>query len=281
MQSVTGIDEIQELFDVFLIDLSGVIYDGDSLYAGAETCLSALKAAGKTIVFLSNMPRPGSVALAKLLALGIDTKGCEILTSGDLVRAQLQNPRDAVFLKGEQKFYHYGAPNNTELLAGLNVNVVEDLEEADYVLLSKFLMPHETLADSLPFLQDCLERELHLVCANPDVSTIHAGHRRYTAGHIAEEYARMGGTVHIYGKPHTQIYEAAFEHWGPDKRYLMIGDSFDTDIQGAEQAGIPSLLVMTGNTEYALSREPELSLKQYIQQYEKSTPTYVAPRFVW
>ncbi len=281
MKSITGLHSIYKAFDIFLIDLNGVVHDGEVLYDSVPECLDQLKAAGKKIVFLSNMPRSGEIAMRKLETLGLDVEGYHILTSGDAVRAQLQNPTDAVFQNLGPHFYHFGAQTNEDLLKDLDVKSVESLDEADYILVSKYLGWDETISDFKTFLQDCLERQLPMVCVNPDVSVIHAGRKRYTAGIFGEEYERMGGKVYYYGKPHPQIYNTIFNRYGSDKKYLMIGDNLDTDIQGARQAHISSLLVLTGNTGDILEKEPEFSLKQYIKEFEKPSPTYVAPRLIW
>lgn len=47
-----------ERFDVFLFDLDGVVYLGDELLPHARESLARLRSAGKTVLFLTNDPRP-------------------------------------------------------------------------------------------------------------------------------------------------------------------------------------------------------------------------------
>ena len=64
----------------------------------------------------------------------------------------------------------------------------------------------------------------------------------------AERYARAGGAVHFHGKPHKPIYDASLALLGLDAGapILAIGDSFGTDIAGANAAGIDSLMITSG-----------------------------------
>ncbi len=55
----------------------------------------------------------------------------------------------------------------------------------------------------------------------------------------------MGGMAHFYGKPHRPVFRALEEVFGPG-RYLMVGDSMEHDIAGAQLAGWDSLFVQGG-----------------------------------
>jgi ribonucleotide monophosphatase NagD (HAD superfamily) len=78
--------------------------------------------------------------------------------------------------------------------------------------------------------------------------------------------AATGRTPRIVGKPHTPIFRDALSR-GDFHRPLVIGDRLDTDIAGANSAGLPSLLVLSGVTTAAeaLKAPPE------------QRPTFVAP----
>ena len=108
-------------------------------------------------------------------------------------------------------------------------------------------------------MKEALELKIPIICANPDVEVIENNHLRYCGGFIAAKYEKMGGIVHHYGKPHLAAFQEAFsrfEKYGVKQRnrILMIGDSLETDILGAQRAGIDSALVMTGNTELRLKK---------------------------
>lgn len=83
---------------------------------------------------------------------------------------------------------------------------------------------------------------------------------------IAALRAATGRTPRIVGKPHPPIFRDALSH-GDFYRPLVVGDRLDTDIAGANSAGLPSLLVLSGVTTAAeaLAAPPE------------QRPTFVAP----
>ena len=69
----------------------------------------------------------------------------------------------------------------------------------------------------------------------------------------------------VIGKPETPIYEQALQRLKSNSSdTLMIGDRLDTDILGAQRAGINTLLVLTGVTTLEMSKasvvQPDLVL---------------------
>ena len=54
---LTGLSEIAERYDGLILDLWGVMHDGQAPFPGVIECLTRLKSGGKRIVVLSNAPR--------------------------------------------------------------------------------------------------------------------------------------------------------------------------------------------------------------------------------
>jgi HAD superfamily hydrolase (TIGR01459 family) len=290
----TSPDKIFDHYHAFLIDLWGVVHDGFQAYPGVVDSLNYLISQNKPIIFLSNAPRPDKVVMKKLIELGIHVTPDMILTSGDAVRHQLQHYEDPVFKQLGKCFYHLGAIRNQDILADIEANVTDNLDEANFILLSVFLDEGEDLQQFQPFLQEAHARKIPIVCANPDKVVIHGNSQRYCAGVFAAEYEKMGGTVHYYGKPHPAILEFALKklkHKGvQDKsKIIMIGDTLETDIQSAKIMGVDSALVLTGNMEIILAKN---NIKNHVQNpndislinclnnhFKKSdlTPTWIIP----
>lgn len=68
----------------------------------------------------------------------------------------------------------------------------------------------------------------------------------------------MGGKTVIYGKPDPKIFDRALRGFEnvPKEQILMVGDTLQTDILGANRAGIKSCLVVEGGvTEYAIQQQ--------------------------
>ncbi|MFX6760178.1 hypothetical protein ABTH30_25075, partial [Acinetobacter baumannii] len=54
--NLRGLAPIADRYDGFILDVWGVLHDGERLYPGVDNALQRLKAAGKRIVLLSNAP---------------------------------------------------------------------------------------------------------------------------------------------------------------------------------------------------------------------------------
>jgi HAD superfamily hydrolase (TIGR01459 family) len=256
-------------YDALIIDLWGVVHDGVHAYPGVVQTLNTL-IDQKKVLFLSNAPRPVEVAIKKLIELGLHVSPKHLLTSGDAVREQLINWDDPVFRQLGKCFYHLGAARNQDILSGLQANVTMDIEKADFILLSAFMEGDEDLNQYDDLLKIALQAKLTVICANPDKIVVHGDSVRYCAGVLAEKYEKMGGTVFYYGKPCPGVYDIAFKRLQAEgvadkKRILMIGDTLETDILGANNVGIDSALVQTGNMERLLIAGN--SMQQIVQNY--------------
>ena len=88
------------------------------------------------------------------------------------------------------------------------------------------------------------------ICSNPDTTIPKHGILRYCPGHFAKIIEQHGGNVIYTGKPETSIYDLVFQRKPKinKDRILMIGDTFETDILGANRSGIDSALVLSGNS---------------------------------
>ena len=92
-----------------------------------------------------------------------------------------------------------------------------------------------------------------------------------------------------FGKPYREHFEASIRQLGiTDKsRVAMVGDALETDILGARNAGIDSVLVASGIHGEALQcttgeHPPAQSdVAKLCDDFGGITPTFVVPRFVW
>ncbi|MFM8454592.1 MAG: TIGR01459 family HAD-type hydrolase, partial [Gammaproteobacteria bacterium] len=65
-KKISGLVELTDQYDVFLIDVCGVVHDGINAYDGVPEAINHLMDLKKEVVFLSNAPRPSSVIYSKL-----------------------------------------------------------------------------------------------------------------------------------------------------------------------------------------------------------------------
>ncbi len=244
--------ELISHYDYFLIDLWGVVHDGVNPYPGAVDCLNYLISLDKSIIFISNAPRPAAVLQEKLQSFGIQATQEMILSSGDVVRSKLISLEDVIYDSPHKRCYHLGSDKNQDILAGIPIKLVSEIQNADFILISAYIDEGEDLQQHNPLLKIASDLNIPAICANPDKIVMHSHKLRYCAGDIAEIYENMGGKVIYYGKPHPDIYTIALQRLEQDKRYSLqkvvaIGDTLETDILGAGTANIDSALVLTGN----------------------------------
>lgn len=254
-----GIAVLADRYDGLILDVWGVLYDGGDAFPDVVPCLEALKHAGKRVLVLSNAPRPPAVVERRLRDAGIPRDLYdEVLTSGAEARRHLEERPDAWHRRLGRRCFDTGGGRFADLIAGLDLEIVDDLDGASFILATGPADARDTLADYETVIAGGLARGLPLLCCNPDREVIHLGRRDLCAGAIAEVYAERGGDVMFHGKPHRPIYEVALARLGiADRRRVMaVGDNLDTDIAGADGAGIDSVLVATGIHARALGIEP-------------------------
>jgi len=92
---------------------------------------------------------------------------------------------------------------------------------------------------------------LTLLCANPDLMVDVGETREMCAGSLASMYEKMGGKVIYFGKPHKNVYQEVYSFLNKsdnpkEESILCIGDGLNTDIRGANNEKLDSLLVVGG-----------------------------------
>ncbi len=245
MQPLSSLLDIADKYDGFLLDLWGVIHDGQTLYPGVREMFVALKEQKKQVILLSNAPRRANRAQETLAALGIaHTMYDHIITSGEAVYGYLSAHKG---LGGN--YYYIGPDKDLDLLEGLAQYSRSGLATSQFILNVGFFRDEDSIEEYDTSLQSAKMLNLPMICANPDRIVVRrSGEVLPCAGLLAERYAEMGGKVLWFGKPYKDVYQLCLRRFVdvPPERILAVGDNLDTDILGANHAGIASALVMGG-----------------------------------
>ncbi|MGI9213357.1 MAG: HAD hydrolase-like protein, partial [Methylococcaceae bacterium] len=159
------------------------------------------------------------------------------------------------------------------LVEGLDLEAVASVREADFILLTGVRDDRDGL-----FYQDILDQSLELrrplICINPDRVRFSGGRFTFSAGAVADAYARMGGTVHALGKPHPAIYHYCarlFPDMNP-ARTLAVGDSLYHDVQGGARFGAATAWVISGIHQTFI---------RYVEDDRGVEPDWILPGFSW
>ncbi|MBD9648963.1 HAD superfamily hydrolase (TIGR01450 family) [Ensifer sp. KUDG1] len=276
---INSFREIAKRYDVVLCDVWGVLHNGVQAFASACEALAEARAAGLTVVLITNSPRPSPMVKVQIRSLGVPDEAYDrIVTSGDVTRA--------LIAAADKKIFFIGAERDLPLLEGLGTQIVSS-EDAETVVCAGFYDDEtETPEHYRATLTGLAKRKIPFICANPDL-VVERGHRLIPcAGAIAKLYEELGGEARIAGKPYIAIYRAALGEAkaarGPIDltRVIAVGDGMPTDVKGAQDAGLDLLYISAGihAQEYMNeSRTDEAKLAAFLKK-EGASPKYWMPR---
>ena len=216
-----------------LLDLSGVLYVGDSALTGATRALARLREAGLPVRFVTNVTRrPFDEILERLRAMGFDIAPDELLTAPRAARAYV----DSRGLRPYLLIHPALEPEFADLDTGSpNAVLLGDAEDRfDYAHLNRafrVIMEGGALLamGNNQYFQD---RDGLSLDIGPFVAAL--------------EYA-SGERAVVLGKPSADFYAVAVASLGCEAaRAVMVGDDALADVDGALAAGLQGILVRTG-----------------------------------
>lgn len=245
---ITGAGDILARYEVLFCDVWGVVHNGIRAYTAAVEALERFRAAGGTVVLLTNAPVPVHRVEAMLEARRVPQLAYDaIVSSGEIA---LQHMRET----GYKSVYFIGPrERDAAFFARAGARDVP-LKAAEAIVCTGLTDDvNETVESYRDVLEAGVSRGIPFVCANPDLVVDVGGRLFLCAGALADAYAHLGGTVYWAGKPHASAYATARATAArlrgaatPDSRILVIGDAIRTDIAGAEGAGLDALFVAGG-----------------------------------
>ena len=224
-------------YELFFIDIWGVIHNGLQIFEDSIEVLENLKKNNKEFVLLTNAPRPNSTVIDFLKKMGLKKFYEDVYTSGEAsLKYLIEN-----FLNA--KFYHIGPPRDFDLFKRFEQNKVSNINQADYFICTGLFEDHET---KLEYYKDLLEKfsNKKFVCTNPDLIVDRGDVREFCAGSVAKIFEEIGGKVIYFGKPYPPVYNLSANING--KNVLCIGDNMNTDIKGANIQNFDNLLITSG-----------------------------------
>ena len=288
VQVIGGLRELAPYYDGFILDLWGVIHDGVAPMPGAVDCLRSLMESDKRIILLSNAPRRADDVVRRITRIGVPAGLYHhVMSSGEEAWQHLRRRDDPFYAALGRRCLHIGSERDIEIRHGLDLEFVDTAEEAEFVLNTGPAGWDDRLEDYEPLLQLALDRNLPMICANPDIVVMHGNRLALCAGALAKWYEEAGGRVRWHGKPFRSVYDTCVELLGIDdcSRILAVGDSVRTDIAGAAGAGIDSLLIADGihAEEFGTAgdRAPDLERIEAVLRAGAYNPVGVARRFTW
>ena len=259
MLTINTIEDVAEGYDVILSDVWGVIHNGEWSFPAAAAALTRMRKAGKTVIYITNSPRPRDGVITQMGALGVpDDAWDEVVTSGDVTRTLIS--------EAPRKVFHIGGERDLPIYDGTHAELVEEQEAQVVVCTGLFDDEVEKPEDYAPLLQRLRARNLPFICANPDIVVERGERLIWCAGALARDYGLLGGRTLVAGKPHAPIYELAMREAAglrgdpvDTSKVLAIGDGLLTDVKGAINNGFDLLYISAGihAREYGAHGKPD------------------------
>ncbi|MDX2049571.1 MAG: TIGR01459 family HAD-type hydrolase [Rickettsiaceae bacterium] len=258
-RSITKLTDLIDYYDAFFFDIWGVLHEGGALYHNCKEVFNQI-AEKKSVRVISNAPRLAKTTIQSLVGQGLSIKEEHVITSGEIARLMMQNPKKYFESEG-LNVYHIKEERHDEILENIDHSEASSPEEANLILFSAGRSIDQSDTDLIEIVKRISSLDTKILFTNPDKIVLHNGTLRRCAGHYAEIAKALGANVMYSGKPEELIFDVAIKTLESSvKKILMVGDTLYTDILGAHQIGIDSGLVLTGNMGILIknSKEPDV-----------------------
>jgi len=233
-----------QLIKGLVTDIDGTLILHGKPIAGAIEAINTLRKRGIKLRFITNTTGRSPSQLADMLiSLGFDVEAHEILTSvtacADHLKANFSN-----------KGGYFAVPDNTaQILENLGIHVSNDEESAEYIVIGD-------LKESFDYpllnrLFNYVYQGAHIIAfhRNPfffEEQKVWLDSGAFTR--VFENIANVKAT--ITGKPSPALFESAIASMALlPEQVCVVGDDVQSDILGANKAGLRSILVETGKFE--------------------------------
>ena len=253
-------EPLVEAHDLVMFDLDGVVYVSGRGIDGVATRIEKLRSRGVHVAFVTNNASRTPEQVADVMAeAGVPAQASEVVTSAQAAARLLADEHGP-----DAKVLLLGGQGLEAALRERGLQPVTDPDGAVAVVSGygpdvrwKDIMRAAALVrDGLPYVASNTDLTI------PTSYGLAPGH-----GVLVSTISRFAGVNPVVaGKPQRPLMDETVRRVGGE-RPLMVGDRLDTDIEGANAIGAPSLLVLTGVT----------WLEELVTAGPALRPTYISP----
>jgi HAD superfamily hydrolase (TIGR01450 family) len=236
----TVADKLWGQYDTLLADLDGVVYEGARAIPHAVESINTLQASGLAVGYVTNnSSRTPETISAQLNAFGLHTSANQIIGS-----AQTGTELLSTMVAPGSKILVVGGDGLRSRVASAGFVVVDSADEKPAGVIQGFApdVAWKNLAEAAFAIQAGAK----WVATNSDWTL--PQERGLAPGNgtlVSAVHTAVGQLPVVAGKPEPAIFRTALREFG-SQAALFVGDRIDTDITGANRAGVDSALVMTG-----------------------------------
>ncbi|WP_406305848.1 HAD-IIA family hydrolase [Streptomyces sp. NBC_00885] len=245
---------LSEAYDTALLDLDGVVYAGGEAIAHAVDSLLTAREGGMHLAYVTNNAlRPPEAVAEHITELGVPTDAADVINSAQAVARLISEQVPA-----GSRVLVIGGEGLRVALRERGLEPVESADDDPAAVVQGYGGPDLTWGR---FAEACyaIARGVPWFASNTDL-TIPSARGIAPGNGAAVEVVRIatGAEPQVAGKPLPPMHKETILRTGA-RRPLVVGDRLDTDIEGAFNGGVDSLLVLTGVTDGAqlLAAPPE------------------------
>lgn len=227
---------------LFLLDMDGTIYLDNDLFDGTIDFLERVKSIGGRYIFITNnSSKSVDKYIEKLAGMNITATADDFITSTNATVIYLKK-------KNYNKIYAFGTESFKKQLADGGLNITDRLEDDIDCLVMGF--DTELTFQKLEDACILLNRGVDYIATNPDWVCPTWYGSVPDCGSVAAMLCNATGRNPLFiGKPQPEMIYLAMELTGFSKEQTaVIGDRIYTDIASGINAGVDSILVMSGET---------------------------------
>lgn len=237
---MTPLDDV----DLLLADLDGVVYTGAHALPYAVEGINAAQQRMRVGYITNNASRTADSVAQHLSDLGLTVVADDVVTSPQAAIVLLEalvDPGSTILVVGGEGL--------TSVVEAHGFRVTRSADDDPAAVIQGFhpSIAWTDLAEAAFALRETTERPgIPWVATNTDWTI--PQERGTAPGNgtlVSAVHTAVGRLPVVAGKPERAIFDAAIERFGASHP-LFLGDRLDTDILGANRAGIPSALVLTG-----------------------------------
>jgi HAD superfamily hydrolase (TIGR01450 family) len=227
-------------YDLVMFDLDGVVYRGPDPVEGAPERLARLRADGVKVAYVTNnASRTPDTVAERLRGMGIDAAPEDVVTSAQAVARLMADQ-----LPAGARVLTVGGAGLVDALQERGLTAVRSMEEHPVAVVQGFgpAVDWAALAEAA----HAVNSGLPWFASNTDRTVPTA--RGTAPGNgmlVAAVRAAVDVEPVVAGKPEPALFDETVRRVG-GTRPLVVGDRLDTDIEGANNVGADSLLVLTG-----------------------------------
>lgn len=230
----------------FALDMDGTLYHGDRPIPGAREFINGLKEKGIPFRFVTNnSSHARGFYASRLKRLGFDIEDRDVLTSTIATVNFIRESRPG------KTVYAIATPDVAQEIADSGIPMVKDGNVPDIVLLTfDTTIDYKKLNEGYQFIMGGAE----FIATHPDdVCPTEYGYDVDIGPFIRLFESLTGKEAVVVGKPNRLLLDMAAVDMGiSPEDVIMVGDRLSTDIRMAVDAGIRSILVLSGETDRAL-----------------------------